>query len=71
MADAFMASTIHATLVMIIHSLLVRNTITNPYLGLAVISMTINLLQEEVIDIVVNLAKDLGIIDDDKEDDED
>ena len=33
--------------------------------------MTINLLQEEVIDMVLNLAKDLGIIDDDDEEDED
>jgi len=33
--------------------------------------MTINLLQEEVIDMVVNLAKDLGIIDDDDDEDDD
>ena len=39
--------------------------------GLAVISMTINLLQEEVIDMVINLAKDLGIIDDDDDEDDD
>ena len=32
--------------------------------------MTINLLQEEVIDMVVNLAKELGIIDDDDDEDD-
>ena len=37
-------------------------------LGLAVLSMSLNLIQEEVADLAVKLAKDCGIIDDDDDD---
>ena len=37
-------------------------------MGLAFFSMTINLVQEEIVDKIRQLAKDIGIIDDDDED---
>ena len=39
-------------------------------LGLAVLSMSFNLIQEEVVDFAVQLAKDCGVIDDDDDEDE-
>lgn len=36
--------------------------------GLAVLSMSINLIQEEVVDMAIRQAKNCGIIDDDDED---
>ena len=36
-------------------------------LGLAVLSMSINLIQEEVVDAFAKLARDCGIIDDDED----
>ena len=39
-------------------------------LGLAVLSMSFNLIQEEVVDFAVQLAKDCGVIDDDDEDED-
>ena len=38
--------------------------------GLAVLSMSINLIQEEVVDAFARLARDCGIIGDDEDDDE-
>ena len=37
-------------------------------MGLAFFSMTINLVQEEIVDKIRQLAKDIGIINDDDED---
>ena len=37
--------------------------------GLAFVSMTINLVQEEIVDKFRQLARDIGILDDDDEDD--
>ena len=39
-------------------------------LGLAVLSMSFNLIQEEVVDFAVQLAKDCGVIDDEDDDDD-
>jgi len=39
-------------------------------LGLAVLSMSFNLIQEEVVDFAIQLAKDCGVIDDDDDEDD-